>query len=213
MGFWGWKLKKIKKLQKRLPFFSSSKLGTTVTVWFLLEVTFLNMLVGMVCFVLCKFGSLELSQQTTTKGKFRPQFRPLPPTKNWFISLDLFSPSFGFWSRAKSARNKLWKRTYIVHFLPTTSYNTACSENWLLIFTKSIQLCYCWQSDGHFIRPAPVDALKLIYIRSTPHPVTVTTRIITFLVGNSYKPSFPTVTVRGPHPKYTWMNGYMKLVF
>ena len=33
-----------------------------------------------------------------------------------------------------------------------------------------------------------------VYFRSTPHPVTVTTRIITFLVGNPYKPSFPTVT-------------------
>ena len=28
----------------------------------------------------------------------------------------------------------------------------------------------------------------------------MTTRIITFLVGNPYKPAFPTVTVRGPHP-------------
>ncbi len=33
-----------------------------------------------------------------------------------------------------------------------------------------------------------------ILVRSTPHPVTVTTRIITFLVGNPYKPSFATVT-------------------
>ena len=35
-----------------------------------------------------------------------------------------------------------------------------------------------------------------------PLPVTVTTRIITFLVGNPYKPSFATVTGRGPHPRY-----------
>ena len=34
-----------------------------------------------------------------------------------------------------------------------------------------------------------------------PLPITVTTRIITFLVGDSYKPSFATVTGRGPHPK------------
>ena len=33
-------------------------------------------------------------------------------------------------------------------------------------------------------------------------PVTVTTRIITFLIGNPGKPSFPTVTVRRPHPNY-----------
>ena len=42
-----------------------------------------------------------------------------------------------------------------------------------------------------------------IYIRSTPHPVTVTTRIITFLVGNPYKPSFATVTGWGVDPTYT----------
>ena len=31
---------------------------------------------------------------------------------------------------------------------------------------------------------------KYLYLRSTPHPVTVTTRSITFLVGKPYKPSF-----------------------
>ena len=33
-----------------------------------------------------------------------------------------------------------------------------------------------------------------------PFPVTVTTRINTFLVGNPYKPLF--VTGKGPHPRY-----------
>ena len=42
----------------------------------------------------------------------------------------------------------------------------------------------------------------LILVRSTPHPVTVTTRIITFLVGNPYKPSFATVTGWGVDPIY-----------
>ena len=32
--------------------------------------------------------------------------------------------------------------------------------------------------------------------------VTVTTKIVTFLIGNPYKPSFTTVTVRGPHPSH-----------
>ena len=45
-----------------------------------------------------------------------------------------------------------------------------------------------------------------IYIRSTPHPVTVTTRIITFLVGNPYKPSFATVTGWGVDLIYTVFN-------
>ena len=41
-----------------------------------------------------------------------------------------------------------------------------------------------------------------IYIGCGPLTVTVTTRIITFLVGDPYKPSFPTVNVRGPYPIY-----------
>ena len=39
-------------------------------------------------------------------------------------------------------------------------------------------------------------------VRSTPHPLTVTTRIITFLVGNPYKPLFATVTGWGVDPKW-----------
>ncbi len=41
------------------------------------------------------------------------------------------------------------------------------------------------------------------YFGCGPLTVTVTTRIITFLVGDPYKPSFTTVTVRGPYPMYT----------
>ena len=41
-----------------------------------------------------------------------------------------------------------------------------------------------------------------IYVGLSPLPVTVTTRIITFLVGDPYKPSFATVTGRGDNPKY-----------
>ncbi len=42
-----------------------------------------------------------------------------------------------------------------------------------------------------------------VYIGCSPFPLTVTTRIITFVVGDSYKPSSATVTGRGPHPSYT----------
>ena len=41
------------------------------------------------------------------------------------------------------------------------------------------------------------------YFGLSRFPVTVTTRIITFLVGDPYKPSFPTVTGRGDNPKNT----------
>ena len=47
-----------------------------------------------------------------------------------------------------------------------------------------------------------------LYIRSTPHPVTVTTKIITYLVGNPYKPSFATVTGWGVDPSYTVIKLY-----
>ena len=47
--------------------------------------------------------------------------------------------------------------------------------------------------------------ISIVYLGCGPLPVTVTTRIVTFLVGNPYKPSFATVTGRGQHPKFTHM--------
>ena len=44
-----------------------------------------------------------------------------------------------------------------------------------------------------------------IYIGLSPLPVTVTTRNITFLVGDPYKPSFATVTGRGDNPIYIYI--------
>ena len=41
---------------------------------------------------------------------------------------------------------------------------------------------------------------RLIYLGLSPLPATVTTRIITSLVGNPYKPSFATVTGQGDTP-------------
>ena len=43
---------------------------------------------------------------------------------------------------------------------------------------------------------------SLLYLGLSPLPVTVTTRIITFLVGDPYKPSFATVIGRGDNPSY-----------
>ncbi len=39
-----------------------------------------------------------------------------------------------------------------------------------------------------------------------PHRMPVTTRIITYLAGDSYKPSFATVTGRGDNPKYNFID-------
>ncbi len=51
----------------------------------------------------------------------------------------------------------------------------------------------------------PVSAVLNIYLGCGPLPVTVTTRIITFSVGDPYKPSFTTGILGGahPHPRYT----------
>ena len=53
---------------------------------------------------------------------------------------------------------------------------------------------------------------KSLSFRSTPHPVTVTTRIITFLVGNPYKPSFATVTGWGVDPTYLVCKIFMIII-
>ena len=52
----------------------------------------------------------------------------------------------------------------------------------------------------------------IIYLGCGPLTVTVTTRSIIFLVGDPYKPSFATVTVRGPHPIYIFMDLWSYLV-
>ena len=51
--------------------------------------------------------------------------------------------------------------------------------------------------------PFHVTSYILLYTLGLPPPVTVTTRIVTFLVGNPYKPSFATVTGWGVDPIYT----------
>ena len=50
--------------------------------------------------------------------------------------------------------------------------------------------------------------LQDIHLGLSPCPVTVTTRIIIFLVGDPYKPSFATVTGRGDNPIYTPKNSH-----
>ena len=43
---------------------------------------------------------------------------------------------------------------------------------------------------------------SILYLGLSPLPVTVTTRIVMFLVGDPYKPCFATVTGRGDNPNY-----------
>ena len=54
-----------------------------------------------------------------------------------------------------------------------------------------------------------------LWIGLSPFPVIVTTRIITFLVGNPYKPSFATITGKGDNPTYGTQNheGLDQMIF
>ena len=47
-----------------------------------------------------------------------------------------------------------------------------------------------------------LNLFNLIFFGCGPPPATVTTRIVTCLIGDSDKPSFATVTEMGPHPIY-----------
>jgi len=47
-----------------------------------------------------------------------------------------------------------------------------------------------------------VSILEALYLGCGPFPVTVTTKIITFSVGEACKPLFTTVTGKGPNPTY-----------
>ena len=62
--------------------------------------------------------------------------------------------------------------------------------------------CPAFLSHDKTIDDRSILNINYIYIGLSPFPVTVTTRIITFLVGNPYKPSFATVTGRGDTPIY-----------
>ena len=53
----------------------------------------------------------------------------------------------------------------------------------------------------------PVYVVKL-FLGTTPHAVIVTTRIITFLIGNPYKPSFVTVTGWGIDRNYSLLSQF-----
>ncbi len=89
--------------------------------------------------------------------------------------------------------------------------------------TLMLLVCVNFGSNLHvFAKLRPAQAVQLqtfshpvndwnIFLRSTPHPVTVTTRIITFWVGNPYKPSFVTVTEWGVDPTSSILKMLMRI--
>ena len=78
---------------------------------------------------------------------------------------------------------------------------------------KSSTQLYLWNSHllsiYHYLHNWQIlihDATLRTYFGYGPFPVTVTTRIIPFLVGNPYEPLFATVTGKGPHPRHTFID-------
>ena len=85
---------------------------------------------------------------------------------------------------------------------------SSSSSNWLEVLKRRLENLATWGRLNHLYNGVIYSVYIIyiyIYIRSTPHPVTVTTRIITFLVGNPYKPSFATVTGWGVVPIYIYI--------
>ena len=60
--------------------------------------------------------------------------------------------------------------------------------------SQSFAVCIPNDSDG-----------IIVYIGLSPFPVIVTTRIVSCLVGNPYKPSFATTTGKGDNPMYIYI--------
>ncbi len=92
----------------------------------------------------------------------------------------------------------LWQGIFLGMLRPAATWSeqhAVCQVSFLQI--PSLKLTY----------PRKINSWKMklpfeIWLGLSPLPVTVTTRIITFLVGDPYKPSFATVTGRGDNPRY-----------
>ena len=76
------------------------------------------------------------------------------------------------------------------------------SQSWSLIMVTvgtGTGMIFCWSQwhkhmQGCSLKPCKTALyiyIYVLYVGLSPLPVRVTTRIITFLVGNPYKPSFP----------------------
>ena len=119
-------------------------------------------------------------------------------------------PVLGFGKRKNNRLYKIFslmKGGFLIsHTLPETNSSPLKMDGWNTILSYWGDLF----SGAFAVSFREVKKMKVspnrISIRSTPHPVTVTTRIITFLVGNPYKPSFATVTGWGVDPKFPYFH-------
>ncbi len=98
--------------------------------------------------------------------------------------------------------------TFLIFFesIYWLAFQNTSSEKYLyrvLKFARNLRnlskTFFCFQSDQGLQMPASPKRHVM-----SPCPVTVTTRIVIFLIGNPYKPSFATVTGRGDNPRFTY---------
>ena len=141
---------------------------------------------------------------------------PMPPL--FFCNLTvlwMFNSAFNIRRDVQRYPFPLWSGSWIASFYWIHSWfnlvNWTHSLSMVKVDTNNLRkpgTFFC--ASSFHPRPKEINVVRkdveiIIYLGCGPLPVTVTTRIITFLVGDPYKPSFPTVTGRGPHPIYTWI--------
>ena len=81
-------------------------------------------------------------------------------------------------------------------------FHNSCGSFWwshFFIYGNLATFMRNWKTEGTWFQSHGAFG---VYIGLPPLPVRVTTRIITFLVGDPYKPSFATVTGKGDNPRY-----------
>ena len=109
--------------------------------------------------------------------------------------------SFGFYSRFWHSGLKISLNTGIKRQCPK-------SNGLILVEYEALRKPGCFLTFGWISRVFPYFSRSNfgvnLYFGTTPHPVTVTTKIIPFLVGNRYQPSFVTVTGWGVDQTYTF---------
>ena len=90
--------------------------------------------------------------------------------------------------------------------------NRSPSERDVVWKLPTVWRCEIWCILAHWNEKIRnVSILEALYLGCGPFPVTVTTKIITFSVGEACKPSFTTVTGKGPNPTWSSNRGNKKI--
>ena len=133
------------------------------------------------------------------------------PIKQWF-RIPIKQPVYNIVETVKGFFWWLqWHLFFVVDKMVTCNWIFCCSagSSWLAMsfrLEKGLQCVRLHQVHRCFLFSKKIWEVWLEYLGLSPLPVRVTTRIITFLVGNPYKPSFATVTGWGVDPMNTTKN-------